>query len=144
MNNHPGSINQVNSGLMAGGMQAAVGNNNTQIAPSNDSSATDIVTKNEAIELILQVKQIIQNLDVSEPAKEKSVKYLDLAKIEAEEEEPNKELVAKSLERVAKNIDSLEKTLDSSQHIMKTISPMLLKIAGWLGTAAGSLWALLG
>ncbi|MBD1918927.1 MULTISPECIES: hypothetical protein [Cyanophyceae] len=144
MNNHPGSINQVNSGFMAGGMQAAVGNNNTQIAPSNGSPAADIVTKNEAIELIAQIKQIIQNLDVSEPVKENSIKYLDIAKIETEEEEPNKELVAKSLERVAKNIDSLEKTLDSSQHIMKTVSPMLLKIAGWLGAAAGSLWTLLG
>lgn len=144
MNNYPGDIHQVNSGFMAGGMQVAAGNNNTQIASSDGSLAPLMATKNEVIELILQIKQIIQSLNIPEPEKEKIFKYLDIAKLETEEEEPNKELVAKSLERVASNMDSIEKTLGSSQRIMGIISPMLLKIASWLGTAADSFGALLG
>lgn len=143
MNNYPGGIHQANSGFMSGGMQAAVGNNNTQVT-ANDASSSEMITQSEVAELILQIKQAIQALDIPDSAKENSIKCLDIAKLEAEEEEPDKEFVSKNLERVVKNITSLEKTLDSSQRIMTIISPLLIKIASWLGTAAGSFWTLLG
>ncbi|MGF1516317.1 MAG: hypothetical protein ACFCVB_00735 [Nodosilinea sp.] len=142
MNNHPGNINQVNSGFMAGGMQAAVGNNNTQSATA--PSPCDMATQHEVAELILQIKQVVQSLSISESAKEDSIKFLDIAKSEVEEEEPDKEFVSKNLERAAKNIGLLEKTLDSGQQVMEIISPLFRKSARWLGPAAHSLIALIG
>ena len=141
MANSSGGISQTNSGSMAGGMQAAIGNNN--VMNNEGISSLHVPTKVEVVNLLTQIEQLIQNSDISDIEKIKSQKYLDTAKIEVEEKEPDKELVSKNLERVAKNLETVDKTLDTSKKIFDKAVPLIKKVAIWLGATAGSLWTML-
>ena len=141
MANSSGGISQTNSGSMAGGMQAAIGNNN--VMNNEGISSLHVPTKVEVVNLLTQIEQLIQNSDISHIEKTKSQKYLDSAKTEVEEREPDKELVSKNLERVAKNLETVDKTLDTSKKIFEKSIPLIKKIAIWLGAAAGNLWVML-
>jgi len=137
--NNPGGIFQSNSGSMAGGMQAAVGNHNKQAMSTEVSSISNVPTQAEVIDLLLQIEQIIRNADLPEAAKGKATKYIEAAKVEAEEADPDKQLISKNLERVTKNLEEIDKTVDTSKRIFGKVIPSLIKVASWLGTAAGSL-----
>ncbi|HEY9874134.1 MAG TPA: hypothetical protein V6D12_11895 [Candidatus Obscuribacterales bacterium] len=143
MSNNPGGISQSNSGPMSGGMQAAIGNNNKQGMSTEGSSASNVPTQAEAIDLLAQIEQMIRSAELPEPAKEKTTKYIEAAKVEAEEEKPNKHLISQNLERVTKNLEEVDKTVDTSKRIFEKVVPLVVKVAGWLGTAAGSLWTIL-
>jgi len=139
--NSSGGISQTNSGFMAGGMQAAIGNNN--VMNNEGTSSLSVPTQSEVVDLLTQVEQLIQKTGVSNIENTKAQKYLGIAKTEVEEKEPDKELVSKSLELVAKNLETVDKTLDTSQKIFEKAVPLIKKIAIWLGSAAGNLWAML-
>lgn len=143
MSNHPGSISQSNSGSMSGGMQAAIGNHNKQTMSNESFSVLNIPTKAEVIELLAQIEKTIENADLPEAVKGKVTKYVETARVEAEEEKPDKQLISKNLERVTKNLEEVDKTVDASKRIFEKVAPFLIKVASWLGTAAGSLWAML-
>ena len=143
MSSNPGGISQSNSGSMSGGMQAAIGDHNKQTMSNEESSASNIPTQTEVVELLAQIEQLIQSAQLPEAAKEKAKKYLETAKIEAQEKEPDKQLISKNLERVTKNLEEVDKTVDVSKRIFEKFVPLVVKIASWLGTAAGALWTTL-
>lgn len=143
MSNNPGGISQSNSGSMSGGMQAAIGNHNKQVMSNEVSATSSTPTQAEVIDLLTQIEQIIQQAQLPEAAKEKAAKYVETAKVEAEEAEPDKQLISKNLERVTKNLEEVDKTVDTSKRIFEKVIPLVIKIASWLGTAAGSLLTML-
>lgn len=128
---------------MSGGMQAARGNYNQLTMNNHEASPTNILTQAEAVEVLAQIEQMIRNSQLPEELKEKTAKYMEVAKAEAEDNEPDKQLISKSLEKVTKNLEELDKTMDTSKRVFEKIAPLLIKIAGWLGAAAGSLWVML-
>lgn len=142
MSSNPGGISQSNSGSMSGGMQAAIGNHNKQTM-SNEDSAPNIPTQAEVVELLAQIEQLIQSAELPEAVKEKAKKYVETAKIEAEEKEPDKQLISRNLERVTKNLKEADKTVDASKRIFEKIVPLVVRIVSWLGTAAAALGATL-
>jgi len=127
---------------MSGGMQAAIGNHNKQTM-SNEDSAPNIPTQAEVVELLAQIEQLIQSAELPEAVKEKAKKYVETAKIEAEEKEPDKQLISRNLERVTKNLKEADKTVDASKRIFEKIVPLVVRIVSWLGTAAAALGATL-
>lgn len=139
MSSNPGGISQSNSGSMAGGMQAAVGNYNNQAMSTEASTTSSTPTQAEVIGLLAQIEQLIRNAELPESVQEKTTKYLETAKIEAEETEPDKQLIAKNLERVTKNLEEVDKTVDTSKRIFEKVVPLVTKITSWLGMAVGSL-----
>ena len=143
MSNNPGGISQSNSGSMSGGMQAASGNYNKQTMSNEGSPTLNVPTQAEVVELLAQIKQMISNSELPGVVKEKATKHVEAAKVEVEEEEPNRQLISKHLERVTKTIEEVDKTVDTSKRIYEKIVPLVVKVAGWLGTAAGSLWTIL-
>jgi hypothetical protein len=143
VSDNPGGISQSNSGSMAGGMQAAIGNHNRQMTSNEGTSASNVPTQAEVSELLAQMAQMIRNAELPEAVKEKVTKYIEAAKIEAEEAEPDKQLISKNLERVTKNLEEVDKTVDASKRIFEKVVPIVIKVASWLGTAAASLWAML-
>jgi len=142
VSSNPGGISQSNSGSMSGGMQAAIGNHNKQTM-SNEDSAPNIPTQAEVVELLAQIEQLIQSAELPEAVKEKAKKYVETAKIEAEEKEPDKQLISRNLERVTKNLKEADKTVDASKRIFEKIVPLVVRIVSWLGTAAAALGATL-
>ncbi|MFM6206211.1 hypothetical protein [Planktothrix sp.] len=142
MSNNPGGISQSNSGSMSGVMQAAIGNNK-QAINSEGSSTSNVLNQAEVVELLTQIGQMIRNAELPGEVKEKATKYVEAAKAEAEEPEPDKQLISKNLERVTKNLEEVDKTVDTSKRIFEKVFPSLVKIAGWLGTEAGPFWTIL-
>lgn len=124
---------------MAGGMQAAIGNYNKQAMSTEASTASNIPTQAEVVELLAQIEQLIQNAELPEAAKGKTTKYIEAAQTEAAEKDPDKQLIAKNLERVTKNLEEVDKTVDTSKRILEKIVPLVVKVASWLGIAVGSL-----
>lgn len=143
MSNNPDGITQSNSGSMSGGMQAAIGNQNKQTMSSEGASSSDMPTQAEIVELLVQIQQIIQQSELPEIAKGKIAKYVETAKVEAEEKEPDKQLVSKNLERVTKSLEEIDKTVDTSKRVFGKVVPLLVKVASWIGAAAQPLLALL-
>jgi hypothetical protein len=139
VSNNPGGISQSNSGSMAGGMQAAIGRYNTQAMSAETSSASNIPTQTEVVELLVQIERIIRDAELPEVATSKATKYIEAAKVEAEESEPDKQLISKNLERVTKNLEEVDKTVDTSKRIFDKVVPLVMRIASWLGIAIGSL-----
>ncbi|WP_348230319.1 hypothetical protein [Trichocoleus desertorum] len=124
-------------------MQAAIGNYNKQTMSNERSPALNVPTQAEVVELLAQIKQLISNSDLPGAVKEKATKHVEAANVEVEEEEPDKQLISKHLERVTKTIEEVDKTVDTSKRIFEKVVPLVVKVAGWLGTAAGSLWTIL-
>jgi hypothetical protein len=142
MNNNPGGISQSNSGQMAGGMQVNTGYNSQQTM-MNEVAADRMPTNPEVIEMLAQLEEVIQSSALLEADKEKAKTYLDAAKTEAEEEEPDKELVAKSLERATKTLKAADEAMEAGSSLFEKFAPTVKAIAPWLGRAAGALLSLL-
>ena len=142
MNNNPGGISQSNSGQMSGGMQVNTGDNSQQTM-MNEIAADRMPTNPEVIEMLAQLEEVIQSSVLLEADKEKAKTYLDAAKTEAEEEEPDKELVAKSLERATKTLKAADEAMEAGSSLFEKFAPTVKAIAPWLGRAAGALLSLL-
>ncbi|NEP76453.1 hypothetical protein [Okeania sp. SIO2G5] len=135
MTKRPGSITQSNSGSMSGGLQAAIGSNNSQVMNSTGSTKSNELSQAEAVEVLEQIKVLISNSVIPEVAKGKAATYVEAAKIEAEEANPDKQLISRNLERVTKNLEEVDKTVDAGKSILSKIIPLTLKLATWLGAA---------
>lgn len=142
MANGSGGISQSNSGSMSGGMQAVIGNNNYQVMKNDGSSSLNVPTQSEVANLLNQIERLIQDSDFSATEKNKAQTYLDTAKTEVKEKEPDKQLISKSLERVVKNLEEVDKTVEAGKRVFEKTVPLLKKIAIWLGTTAGNLLAM--
>lgn len=136
MSDSPGGIAQSNTGSMGGGMQAAIGNYNKQGMRGVISDNSDVPTQAEVVEILSQIERLIRNAELPEAVKGKTTKYVEAAKIEAEESEPDKQLISKSIERVSKNLEEADKTIDASKRIFKKAIPLMIKVASWLGMAS--------
>ncbi|NEQ79689.1 MAG: CHAT domain-containing protein, partial [Moorea sp. SIO2I5] len=60
------------------------------------------------------------------------------AKKATEKEKPKKDTALANLESVAETLETASKTVDASKNIWDKAKPIILKVAGWLGAAAGS------
>lgn len=123
---------------MGGGMQAAIGNHNNQIMSTEGSAAANVPSQAEVVELLSQIEQMIRHSELPEVVKGKIRKYIEAAKVEAEEVEPDKELISKNLERVTKNLEEVDKTVDASKRIFEKVVPLVIKIGSWLAIAIGA------
>lgn len=119
---------------MSGGMQSAIGSNNSQVMNSTGSTKSNELSQAEAVEILEQIKVLINNSLIPEMAKGKAATYVEAAKIEAEEENPDKQLISRNLERVTKNLEEVDKTVDAGKSILSKVIPLTLKLAAWLGS----------
>lgn len=126
--NNPGSISQSNSGSMTGGMQAVIGNNNNQ-AMSSQGSAVSSSQQDDIVKILTEIERVIHNSEIPERVKEKNLSYIKAAKSEISEEEPDRQILSKHLERVSKSVAEVDKTMDSSVRITEKVSILVAKIS---------------
>ncbi|NJN92501.1 MAG: hypothetical protein HC878_20490 [Leptolyngbyaceae cyanobacterium SL_5_14] len=145
MSDKPGGISQSASGASGITQQAAIGNNNRQIAETQSATSDDgkQLTRQEVVALLQQVEEILNSAALPEAIKEDTIAYLNAAKKATDKEEPKKDAVAINLKEMAETLESASKTVDSSKALWERVQPLLIQVAKWLGTAAGSLWTYL-
>jgi len=139
MTNNPGGISQSNTGSMGGGQQGAIGDHNKQtMSTQAAASAGEQLTQQDVLQMLGQIEQMIGSAEIPEEIKEEANTYLGAAKKAVEKEEPNKERAKINLEGVAEELEKASKVAEAGTTLFTKVKPILVKVAGWLGAAAGS------
>ena len=107
----------------------------SQINIFNQGETAKQITTKEAIELIKQIEQLIKDSDLPESPKQEAIQYLRSAKKDAQEKEPDKDFIAKNLQRSTKIIKAASNTLEAGKGLWEKIEPIFGKLRIWLGVA---------
>ena len=138
VSNNPGGFSQINTGSMSGEMQqASTGRDNEQAMTIE--VASDVPTQLEVIEMLANLEEIVRDSALLEAEKDKAKIYLNAAKIAAEGERPDKELIAKNLEGATKVLKATDETVKAGLSLFEKVSPTIKALIPWLGKAAGAL-----
>ncbi len=127
------------------------GNNNTQgnnnihgnnnICGNNNVAGGEQIRATEVVEMLADLEEKILNFTaLPEADRENSITRLKAAKVEAEESEPDKESIAKSLKRVNETLNEAGKTTQEVKGLVEELFPTVVQVAGYLGYAAGKIW----
>lgn len=96
---------------------------------SENSSAEDI------LKIVGGIQQKINELEISEKDKKKAVHQLEVARIELEDDKPQKKSIAESI----KKTNDILKQAKATGESLKDIGLLIGKTAAWLGTTAVNL-----
>ena len=120
------------------------GDNNIQGNKNVSQRTREQITATEVVKMLSHLEEKIQNLTaLPEADREKSVKRLEAAKVEVQESEPDKESIVKSLKRVNETLNEAGKTTTEVKELVNELFPTVVKVAGYLGYAAGKIWMML-
>ncbi|WP_027405019.1 hypothetical protein [Aphanizomenon flos-aquae] len=138
-----GDVNNVqgdgNRAVQGDNNQAVLGDNN-QVTQQNQVGAatSESLTKEDVVKLLAQLETLIQEAELPANSKEELIEDLSAAKKAADKEEPNKERALNKLTDVTKALENTSKSVEAGQKIWTTAKPIIMKVAAWLGAAAGS------
>ncbi len=137
MSNHGGIQQTVSGGTVQGGMQAAIGSNNQQNMNIGSTAPHEKqLTQEEVIQNLVKIEQLLQSAsDLPAAAKNKSLRYLEAAKDEAQATEPDKEFAASNLKRMAETLKNANKTVSSTKTLWENIKLILEQLLSWLSVA---------
>jgi hypothetical protein len=124
------------SGGTVSGQVAQAGGNVTQTQQVNQGNSEKQLTVPEAISLMMQIETLLENSTLPENQKSKAIAHLEAAKEAAQEEEPDKEYAAKSLQKVTKVLKDANETADAGQQLWQRVEPILSQLMTWLGVAS--------
>jgi hypothetical protein len=96
---------------------------------SENSSAEDI------LKIVGGIQQKINELEISEKNKKKAVHQLEAARIELEDDKPQKKSIVESIKKTNEILKQAKATGES----LKDIGVLVGKAAAWLGTTAVNL-----
>ncbi|WP_242048666.1 MULTISPECIES: hypothetical protein [Nostocaceae] len=138
-----GNVNNVqgdnNRAVQGDNNQAVLGDNN-QVMQQNQVGAetSESLTKEDVVKLLAQLETLIKGAELPADTKEELVEDLSAAKKATEKEEPNKQRALDRLTGVAETLEKTSKSVEAGKKIWTTAKPIIVKIASWLGAAAGS------
>ncbi|WP_413176453.1 pentapeptide repeat-containing protein [Anabaena azotica] len=138
-----GNVNNVqgdnNRAVQGDNNQAVLGDGN-QVTQQNQVGATaeTTLTKDDIIKLFAELEALIKKAELPADTKEEVIEDLSAAKNATDKEEPNKERALKKLTDVTEALENTSKSVEAGQKIWTTAKPIIMKVASWLGAAAGS------
>jgi hypothetical protein len=113
---------------------AQAGENLTQSQQGNQSAQQKQgLTTTEVMAIFTKIEAAIQTTNLSQEEMKKAINYLNAAKQEAQESEPDKELVAKNLKRMGDTLKMANETTNAGKTLWETVQPMLAPLVDWLG-----------
>jgi hypothetical protein len=138
-----GNVNNVqgdNNRAVQGDNNQAVQGDNNQVTQQNqvDGDAEAPVTKDDIVKLLAELETLVRVAEIPDETKEEAIGELNAAKKATDKEEPKKNIALANLESVAQTLEKTSKTVDAGQKLWNTTKPIIVKIASWLGSAAGS------
>jgi len=136
LNQNKSDINQTVTSSPGSNINAFQGNQN-QVTQTQSTQAQ--LSQAEVIEMLAQIKALIEAAELPGEVKIAANANLQVAQKAAAQEEPRKESALDSLENMAETLERASKTVEAGKTLWGQVKPILAKIAGWLGAAAGSL-----
>ena len=88
------------------------------------------------VELIAQLEELFNSSDLPKKYKEKAIRHLENAKEVAQEDKPDKDFAAKSLQRATKVLKEAGATVDAGTSLWSKVQPIISRLLPWLGVAA--------
>ena len=150
-NHNPGS--SAASGAIGGNVNNVQGNNNHIVHGDNNQvvlgdgnrvnqqgglDGIETLTKADIIQLLTELESLVRETELPAETKAEVIEDLSAAKTATNKEEPNKKRALDRLTMAAETLEKTSKGLDAGQKIWQTAKPVLIKVAAWLGAAAGS------
>lgn len=138
-----GNVNNVqgdnNRAVQGDNNQAVLGDGN-QVKQHYQVGADtgESITKEDVVKLLAQLETLIQGAELPADTKEEVIEDLSAAKKATDKEEPNKQRALERLGTVAETLEKTSKGVEAGQKIWTTAKPIIVKVAIWLGAAAGS------
>ncbi len=138
-----GNVNNVqgdnNRAIQGDNNQGVLGDGN-QVKQQNQVGAdtAESLTKEDVVKLLAQLETLIQGAELPADTKEEVIEDLSAAKKATDKEEPNKQRALERLGSVAETLEKTSKGIEGGQKIWTTAKPIIVKVATWLGVAAGS------
>lgn len=121
--------------------RAVQGDNNQVIQGDGNQVGVDAeapLSKDDIVELLEELEALVLKAELPEETKEEVSSEISAAKKATDKEEPKKNIALANLESVAQTLEKTNKTMDAGQKLWNTTKPIIVKIASWLGAAAGS------
>lgn len=111
----------------------------TNQSQQNIEASEPSITSAEVTTLLDQLKQILQGSNLPTEQKDKAVRSIETATDEIKAEEPDKEFVAKNLQRATKVFKEAGETVEAGTSLWQRVKPILETVGLWLGVASGFL-----
>ncbi|MGB3758527.1 MAG: hypothetical protein WBA07_19465 [Rivularia sp. (in: cyanobacteria)] len=147
MTNNPGGFSV--GGSVSGNVSNVQGDNNRAVQGDNNQAIQGdgnrvgidtqaLLTKEDIVKLLEQLETLVLKAQLPQETKEEVTEDISAAKKATNKEEPKKNIALANLENVAQTLEKTNKTVDAGQKLWSQAKPIITKIAGWLGAAAGS------
>lgn len=129
---------QSTSGVTATGGQVQVGQAGEDLSQTQSgqmATQQQGLTGTEVLALLDQLRGAIDGAAITPEQKQKLFSYLQSARQEATEPEPDKELIGQNLKRVGETMKTLKDTTEAGKSLWQTGKEVLKAIAPWVGVA---------
>ncbi|GAB4196557.1 MAG: hypothetical protein Fur006_44110 [Coleofasciculaceae cyanobacterium] len=123
------------SGSTVSGQVAQVVGNVNQTQSINQGSLEKQLTVTEVVELITRIQTLLKDTALPDSLESRTMTHLEAAKEASQEEEPDKDYAAKSLQKATKIIKEASETMESGQKLWNKVTPILKQLLPWLGVA---------
>ncbi|MDR9895379.1 CHAT domain-containing protein [Aetokthonos hydrillicola Thurmond2011] len=128
----------INGGSHSGQIGQA-GNNLNQNQSNTQGSLEEELSPIEIVELIEKIQSLFNYSDLPDKQKKQALKHIDYAKDAVQEEKPDKNTAATSLQKATQTLKEANETLGAGQGIWQKLEPIAKQLAPWLGIAVKSL-----
>ena len=123
------------SNVQVGG-QAGRDLNANQVQDISQGELEKSLTSADVVKLIVQLEELFNSSDLPKKYKEKAIRHLENAKEVAQEDKPDKDFAAKSLQRATKVLKEAGATVDAGTSLWSKVQPIISRLLPWLGVAA--------
>jgi hypothetical protein len=123
-------------GNNTGSVQAVVAGQDAYATQQTSQTSVGAIDKGQAVELLNQILFLIQSANLPPDIAEEAKSYANLAKKEAEKNEPNKARIVGNLEGATDLLKKMSNTTDAVKDLISKLKDPIIKLAGWLGIAA--------
>ena len=123
-------------GATVSGQVAQAGGNVNQTQHIHQGSSERQLTVTEVVELMAQIEPLIKIAALRDDQKNKAKTHLEVAKESVQEEEPDKDYAAKSLQKAIKILQATNEGVEASQGLWHQVKPILQQLLPWLGVSS--------
>jgi len=147
MESHPAPITKIEHNYYApvgvasnrGKVDTAAGTVEGDQIGTQNNAPSEQLSKEDILDLLTQVKTLIAAADIPGEVKIAANANLQVAQKATEQETPKKEIALATLESMAETLKEASKSVEAGKTLWNQVSPIAVKVARWLGAAAGSL-----
>lgn len=101
----------------------------------NQGTSEKQLTVTDVVGLIMQIETLLKDTALPDNLESRAMTHLEAAKDATQEEEPDKDYAAKSLQKATKIIKEASETMESGQKLWNKVEPILKQLLPWLGVA---------